>query len=64
MPREQKSVAVLASDTRATTSAPAATAPAAPPVATAPVPQTSAEDFVDAVLSMASSHTGAPGDRS
>ena len=63
VPRAHRFVVVPVSDTRATTSAPAATAPVAPPVATPPVPQTSSEAFADVVLSMPSSHTGAPGDR-
>jgi hypothetical protein len=63
VPRAQRSAAVPVTDTRATTSAPAATALVAPTVATPPVPQTSAEVFADAVLSTPSSHSGAPGDR-
>ena len=63
VPRRQRSAAVPVTDTRATTSAPAATASVAPPVATPPVPQTSAEVFANVVLSMPSSHFGAPGDR-
>ena len=41
VPRAHRSAAVPVSDTRATTSAPAATTSVAPPVATPPVPQTS-----------------------
>ena len=63
VPRRQRSAAVPVIDSRATTSAPAATASVAPPVATPPVPQTSAEVFADVVLSTPSSHSGAPGDR-
>ena len=42
VPRAQRSASALVTDTRATTSAPAATTLVAPPVATPPVPQTSA----------------------
>src|SRR5215216_6689619 len=59
VPRAQRSAAVPVTDTRATTSAPAATASVAPPMATPPAPQTSAKVFADAVLSMPSSHSGA-----
>ena len=51
-----------ASDTRATTSAPAATAYVVPPVATPPAPQTSLDAFVAGLLSMPPSHAGAPVD--
>ena len=62
VPRRQRSAAVQVTHTRATTSAPAATALVAPPVATPPAPQTPAEVFADAVLSTPSSHSGASGD--
>ena len=51
VPRAQRSAAVPMTDTRATTSAPAATALVAPPVATPPAPTTSKEAFVLGVLS-------------
>ena len=63
VPRAQRSAALPVSDTRATTSAPAATALVAPQVATPRVPQTSAEVFADDVLSTPSSLSGAPEDR-
>ena len=51
VPRGQRSAAVPVTDTRATTSAPAATAPVPPPAATPPAPATSSEAFVLGVLS-------------
>ena len=51
VPRGQRSAVVLVTDTRATTSAPAATAPVPPPAATPPAPATSSEAFVLGVLS-------------
>ena len=51
VPRAQRSAAVLVKDTRATTTAPAATALVAPPVATPPAPTTSIDAFVLGVLS-------------
>ena len=51
VPRAQRSAAVPVTDTRATTSAPAATAPVAPPVATPPAPSTSTDAFILGVLS-------------
>ena len=51
MPGSQSSAAVPVTDTRATTSAPAATAPVPPPAATPPAPATSSEAFVLGVLS-------------
>ena len=61
VPRGKRSVAVPAIDTRATTSAPAAIAFVAPPVATPPAPHTSL-DAVAGLLSTAPSHSGAPRD--
>ena len=49
--RCQRSAAVPMADTRATTSAPAATASVPPPVATPPAPTTSTDAFVLEVLS-------------
>ena len=51
VPRGQRSAAVPVTDTRATTSAPAATAPVPPPAATPPAPATSNDAFVLGVLS-------------
>ena len=51
VPRAQRSAAVPVTDSRATTSAPAATASVAPPVATPPAPTTSTDAFVLGVLS-------------
>ena len=51
VPRAQRSAAVPMADTRATTSAPAATTSVAPPVATPPAPTTSTDAFVLGVLS-------------
>ena len=51
VPRGQKSAAVRVTDTRATTSAHAATASVLPPVATPPAPTTSTDAFVLGVLS-------------
>ena len=51
VPRGQRSAAVPVTDTRATTSAPAATAPVPPPAATPPAPATSSETFVLGILS-------------
>ena len=51
VPRRQRSAAVPVTDTRATTSAPAATAPVLPPAATPPAPATSSKAFVLGVLS-------------
>ena len=51
VPRRQRSAAVPVPDTRATTSAPAATASVAPSVATPPAPTTSTDAFVLGVLS-------------
>src|SRR5215216_5486060 len=51
VPRRQRSVAVPVTDTRATTSAPAATASVAPTVSTPPAPATSTHAFVLGVLS-------------
>ena len=50
VPRGQRSAAVPVTDTRATTSAPAATSSVAPPVATPPAPTTSTDAFVLGVL--------------
>ena len=50
VPRAQRSSAVPFPDTRATTSAPAATASVAPPVSTPPAPITSTDAFVLGVL--------------
>ena len=58
VPRAQRSAAVAVTDTRATTSAPAATASVAPPVATPPAPQTSLDAFIAGPLSMPPSHSG------
>src|SRR5215216_3045407 len=52
VPRRQRSAAMPVPDTRATTSAPAATASVAPPVATPPAPTTSMDAFVLGVLTM------------
>ena len=52
MPRAQRFAAVPVIDTRATMSAPAATASVAPPVATPPAPTTSIDAFFLGVLSM------------
>ena len=60
VPRRQRSAAVPVTDTRATTSAPAATASVAPQVATPPPPRTSSDAFVAGLLSMPPLHTGAP----
>ena len=51
VPRGQRSTAVPMADTRATTSAPAATASVPPLVATPPAPTTSTDAFVLGVLS-------------
>ena len=51
VPRGQRSAAVPVADTRATTSAPAATTSVPPPVATPPAPTTSTDAFVLGVLS-------------
>ena len=51
VPRGQRSAAVLVRDSRATASAPAATAPVPPPAATPPAPTTSIDAFVLGVLS-------------
>ena len=51
VPRGQRSAAVPMADTRATTSAPAATASVPPPVATPPAPTTSTNAFVLRILS-------------
>ena len=51
VPRAQRSAAVTVTNTRATTSAPAATASVAPPVATPPAPSTSTDAFVLGFLS-------------
>ena len=51
VPRGQRSTVVPVTDSRATTSAPAATAPVPPPAATPPAPATSSEAFVLGVLS-------------
>ena len=51
VPRAQRSATVPVTDTRATTSAPAATTSVAPPVATPPAPTTSTDAFVLGVLS-------------
>ena len=51
VPRGQRSVAVPVPDTRATTSAPAATASVPPPAATPPAQATSTDAFVLGVLS-------------
>ena len=51
VPRGQRSAAVPVTHTRATTSAPAATAPVPPPAATPPAPTTSKDAFVLGVLS-------------
>ena len=51
VPRGQRSAAVLVRDSRATTSAPVATAPVPPPAATPPSPATSTNAFVLGVLS-------------
>ena len=51
VPRGQRSAAVPVPDTRATTSAPAATASVPPPAATPPAPTTSTDAFVLGVLS-------------
>ena len=53
------SVVPVASDTRTTMSAHAATTLVIPPTSTPPAPQTSAEAFVDRLLSTPSMHTGA-----
>ena len=57
VPRRQRSAAVLVTDTRATTSAPAATASVAPPVATPPAPTTSSDAFVAGLLSTPPLHS-------
>ena len=51
VPRAQRSAAVFVTDTRASTSTPAATASVASPVATPPAPTTSTNAFVLGVLS-------------
>ena len=51
VPRGQRSAVVPVPDTRATTSAPAATASVPPPAATPPAPTTSTDAFVLGVLS-------------
>ena len=51
VPRRQRSTGMPVTDTRATTSAPAATASVAPPVATPPAPTTSSDAFVAGLLS-------------
>ena len=51
LPRGQRSAAVPVPDTRATTSAPAATASVPPPVATPPAPTTSIDASILGVLS-------------
>ena len=51
VPRGQRYAAMLVPDTRATSFAPAATAPVPPPVTTPPAPATSSEAFVLGVLS-------------
>ena len=51
VPRRQRSAAMPVTDTRATTSAPAATASVAPTFATPPAPATSTDAFVLGVLS-------------
>ena len=51
VPRGQRSAAVPVRDSRATTSAPAATFPVPPPAATPPAPTTSTDAFVLGVLS-------------
>ena len=51
VPRGQRSAAVPMADTRATSSAPAATVSVPPPVATPPAPSTSTDAFVLGVLS-------------
>ena len=51
VPRGQRSVAVLVTDTRATTSASTATTSVPPPVAIPPAPTTSTDAFVLGVLS-------------
>ena len=51
VPRSQRSAVVPVTDSRATTSAPAATAPVPPPAATPPAPTTLTDDFVLGVLS-------------
>ena len=50
VPRGQRSATVPMADTRATTSAPAATASVPPPVATPPAPTTSTDSFVLGVV--------------
>jgi hypothetical protein len=64
VPRATRSAAVSVADTRTTVSAPAATATVPPPVSTPPAQQTSAEAFVDALISTPSTHTGAASRRS
>ena len=51
VPRCQRSAAVPITDTRATTSAPAATTSVPPPVSTPPAPTTSTDAFVLGLLS-------------
>ena len=51
VPRGQRSAAVPVTDTRATTSAPAATTPVPVPTATPPAPATSIDVFVLGVIS-------------
>ena len=51
VPRSQRSAAVPVRDTRATSSAPAATASVPPPAATPPAPATPIDAFVLGVLS-------------
>ena len=63
VPRRQRSAGVPVTHTRATTSAPAARASIAPPVATPPAPQTSSDAFVVGLLSTPPSHIEAPRDR-
>ena len=60
VPRRQRSVAVLVTDSRATTSAPATTASVSPPVATHPTPQSSTDAFIAGLLSTPRSHSAAP----
>ena len=52
VPRRQRYASVPVTDTRATTSATAATASVAPPVTTPPMPISSSDAFVEGLLSM------------
>ena len=64
VPRAPKSATMPNADMRTTVSAPAAASSVPPPVSTPPAQLTSAEAFMNALLSMLSTHTGAASQRS